>query len=155
MKRNFSPSAIGCKRPRGPTRFGPTRSCTQAAIFRSIVRGLLARVRLDRVGDGVGLGRESRALPVIVGKAVYYFLLLLVLLGVLQILHLELISGPIQAMLNKITAALPNIFEALLILAMAWVIAVVLRTVFASVLARVRFDRVPLIWASPPRQVRG
>ena len=31
----LSPSAAGCNRPPGPTRFGPSRSCIQPAIFRS------------------------------------------------------------------------------------------------------------------------
>ena len=123
-----------------------------AAVVRSGVRGLVERVRLDRVAGGVGLGREGQAVPAIVGKVVYYFLLLLVLLGILQLLHLELISVPLQAMLNKVAAALPNIVEAFLILATAWVIAVVLRTVFTRGLASVGFDRraVELGLVAPP-----
>jgi hypothetical protein len=112
-----------------------------AAIVRSAVRGLLERVQLERVAGDMGLSRESRAVPVLVSKIAYYFVFLIVLLGVFQILHLELISLPLQAMLNKVAGALPNIFEALLILVLAWVIAVVLRTVFARVLAGMGFDR--------------
>jgi Conserved TM helix len=112
-----------------------------AAIVRSAVRGLLERVQLERVAGDMGLSRESRAVPVLVSKIAYYFVFLIVLLGVFQILHLELISLPLQAVLNKVAGALPNIFEALLILVLAWVIAVVLRTVFARVLAGIGFDR--------------
>src|SRR5260364_191099 len=32
---NFSTSAIGCNKPRGPTRFGPCRTCIQAISLRS------------------------------------------------------------------------------------------------------------------------
>lgn len=32
---NFTPSAIGCRRPYGPTMFGPFRSCMYPKIFRS------------------------------------------------------------------------------------------------------------------------
>ena len=32
---NFTPSAIGCSRPCGPTRYGPIRDCRRAANLRS------------------------------------------------------------------------------------------------------------------------
>src|SRR5262249_28263033 len=35
LRTNLIMSAKGCKRPQGPTRFGPSRFCTHAAIFRS------------------------------------------------------------------------------------------------------------------------
>lgn len=31
----FSPSATGCRRPKGPARLGPIRSCMKAATLRS------------------------------------------------------------------------------------------------------------------------
>ncbi len=130
-----------------------------AAVVRSMLRRLLDRLRLDAVAARVGLARETRALPEIISRLVYYLLLLLVLLGVFQILRLELITVPFQAMLNKIAAALPNILHALLILGIAWVIAVVLRAVFAGVLARVGFDQragdLGLVAAPAPGAARG
>ncbi len=35
LKNNFTPSAKGCNNPKGPARFGPSRSCKKAANFRS------------------------------------------------------------------------------------------------------------------------
>ena len=35
LNTNFSRSAKACSRPKGPTTFGPRRSCTAAQIFRS------------------------------------------------------------------------------------------------------------------------
>jgi hypothetical protein len=32
---SFTPSAIGCRMPCGPTRYGPMRDCMRAANFRS------------------------------------------------------------------------------------------------------------------------
>jgi hypothetical protein len=32
---SFTPSAMGCSSPRGPTRYGPIRDCSRAANFRS------------------------------------------------------------------------------------------------------------------------
>lgn len=32
---SFRPSAMGCSRPRGPTKFGPFRSCIYPSSFRS------------------------------------------------------------------------------------------------------------------------
>ncbi len=112
-----------------------------AAIIRSMVRRLLDRLRLDTVAERTGLPRDVRTLPEIISKLVYYLLLLFVLLGILQILRLDLISVPIQAMLNKIAAALPNVLQALFILAIAWVIASLLRALVARILAGVGFDR--------------
>lgn len=35
LVKSFTASAIGCKRPYGPTMFGPLRSCMYPRIFRS------------------------------------------------------------------------------------------------------------------------
>lgn len=46
---SFRPSAIGCSRPIGPTRFGPLRCCMYPRSFRSSrVRNATA-IRIDRM----------------------------------------------------------------------------------------------------------
>lgn len=46
---SFRPSAIGCSKPRGPTRFGPLRCCIYPKSFRSkSVRNATA-IRIDRM----------------------------------------------------------------------------------------------------------
>lgn len=46
---SFRPSAIGCSRPIGPTRFGPLRCCMYPKSFRSnSVRNATA-IRIDRI----------------------------------------------------------------------------------------------------------
>lgn len=44
LMKSFTPSAIGCSNPYGPTTFGPFRSCMYPNTFRSIsVRKATAR----------------------------------------------------------------------------------------------------------------
>lgn len=49
--KSFSPSAIGCRRPYGPTTLGPLRSCIYPRTFRStrVRRATARRTKIIRI----------------------------------------------------------------------------------------------------------
>jgi hypothetical protein len=94
-------------------------------IAKAIANGtekLLHKTKLDNKL----LGRmENRTYPPekIIGKIVYYLLLVFVFILVFNILELSFIATPLVGMLSSITGAIPHILKAALLLAAAWVIA--------------------------------
>jgi hypothetical protein len=103
-------------------------------IFAKIVGGLITkylhRTDLDnRLIRNLGMERllteqagKERSVERIIGRLVYYFILLFVVVAFFNALNIPLVTDPINQMLVKITGAVPNIFEALLILFIAWAI---------------------------------
>lgn len=61
---SFTPSAIGCSRPSGPTRFGPFRSCMYPSSFRSRRVRKATAIRIEIMYSS-GLMMLSRMLGII------------------------------------------------------------------------------------------
>ncbi|RDU34850.1 hypothetical protein DRW41_21260 [Neobacillus piezotolerans] len=59
----------------------------------------------------------------IISKVIYYLLLVFVFILFFNILGLNIIAGPLVAMLTAITSAIPSLLKAALILAVAWLLA--------------------------------
>lgn len=66
----------------------------------------------------------------IIGKIVYYTLLVVVWIIFFNMLHLSLIAEPLVTMVSTLTAAIPHLLKAALILLFAWVAAFALRFLF-------------------------
>lgn len=62
----------------------------------------------------------------ILSKIIYYLLLVIVFILFFNILHLNIIAGPLAGMLATIMAAIPSVLKAALILLFAWLIATAL-----------------------------
>ena len=114
-----------------------------ALAAQAFVRAALKKTTLDnRLAKWV-LGEkkeESVEVERWVGKAVYYLLLLFVLVAFLNALNLGAVSEPLTALLNKVFSFLPNIAGALLLLGVAWILASVLRRVVSTALDMARLD---------------
>jgi len=110
-----------------------------------VLRGLRA-VRFDeRLGQQVGeTEAESRpfALSETIGNALYWFIFLIFLPSILSTLELEGTLEPVQDLLNQVLAVLPNIFAAVLVGAVGWLIAQIVRRVVTNLLAATGIDRV-------------
>jgi hypothetical protein len=85
--------------------------------------------------------KEKTKIPDIAGKSVYYLLMLLVFVGVFQVLGLTIITEPFNNFLNKITAYLPQLFGAVILLIIAWILATILRRVLLALLRRTKIDK--------------
>jgi hypothetical protein len=116
-----------------------------ARIVRRIVTGLLAAAGTDRLGERVGLnqvlGRQT--LSGLIGLLAYIFILVPVLIAALNALQIEAITRPATNMLDTFLAAIPNIFAAAVVLAIAYVVGRLVSGLVTNLLAGIGFDTVP------------
>ena len=117
-----------------------------ATIVRRIVTNLLAAIGTDRLAERVGIRRAlgAQQLSGLLGLVVYVLILLPVLVAALNALQLDAVTAPISNMLNQFLAAIPNIFAAVVLLAITFVVAHVIARLVASLLAGAGFNALVL-----------
>jgi len=71
---------------------------------------------------------------------IYYLILLLVLVAFFNALHLELVSGPLQALVEQVMAFVPKLVAGGILILIVWVIATVLRTIVSKALQATTLD---------------
>lgn len=113
-----------------------------ATVTRVVVTHALESFQLDRrVGKTTHMPEDRRLpLSVTLGNVAYYLIFLLFLPAVLDALALPGILAPVQNMINEFLAALPNIIAAALLLAVAYVVAYLVRAVVENMLSALGFD---------------
>jgi len=116
-----------------------------ARILRKIVTNLLAAIGTDGLSERVGLRAVlgDQTLSSLIGLVVYVVILIPVIIAALNALELNAITQPASLMLNKILAALPNLFAGTLILIVSYVVAKLVSSLAAGVLAGFGFDTLP------------
>jgi hypothetical protein len=111
-----------------------------AKIISGAVRGLLRRTTLDnRLASslgGTGIGAEGA-----ISTAVFYLIMVFVLIGFFQALALTAVSEPLNELLAQVLAFLPRVLGAALMLFVAWVVATVLRRIVVTALSAAGIDR--------------
>jgi len=116
-----------------------------ARIVRRIVTGLLAAAGANQLADRVGLsqvlGRQS--LSGLVGLVVYIMILVPVLISALNALQIEAVTRPATNMLDAFLAAIPNIFAAAVVLAIAYIVGRLVAGLVTNLQAGIGFDTVP------------
>lgn len=98
------------------------------AIGRAVEAGLEKTSLDDKLFANVKNRKYSS--EVIIGKIVYYTLLVVVWIIFFNMLQLGLIAEPLVIMVSTLTAAVPHLLKAALILLFAWVVALGLRFLF-------------------------
>ncbi len=132
-----------------------------ATIVRFLVRKVTSAVKIDE--HLTEAAREDGEKPITVSKAAseasYWLVFLLFLPAVLNALALPGLLEPVQAMVTKVLAFLPNLFAAALILGIGWLAARIIQRICTSVLAAVGTDalseRVGLAPILGKRQLSG
>ena len=116
-----------------------------AKILRKVVTNLLASIGTDRLSERVGLRSAlgDKTLSDLIGLIVYVIILIPVLIAALNAMELDAITQPASLMLNKILAALPNLFAGSLILVVAYVVGKLVAGLTQSVLSGIGFDNLP------------
>ena len=82
----------------------------------------------------------------IIGKIVYYTLLVVVWIIFFNMLNLSLIAEPLVEMVSTMTAAIPHLLKAALILLFAWAIAALLRYLFIKGAGMIRLGEKLVKW---------
>lgn len=122
-----------------------------ATIAKLILTRTLEAARLDeRLGEQVGeesaeeggdaATSASYSLTQTISNVVYWFIFLLFLPAILNTLQLQGTLQPVQQLLNEILLVLPNIFAALLIGFVGWLLAQVVRRIVTNFLAAAGAD---------------
>ncbi|MGB0563357.1 MAG: mechanosensitive ion channel [Spirulinaceae cyanobacterium] len=91
--------------------------------------------------EGGEAAQPALSLAQTAGNTLYWFIFLLFLPSILSTLKLEGTLAPVQALLNQVLAVLPNIFAAVLIGFVGWLIAQVVRRVVTNLLAAAGADQ--------------
>ncbi len=127
-----------------------------AAILLAVawVLATLTRLFVKRVLDAFGIderlnqqvdetsGETQLNLSETIANALYWFIFLLFLPSILSTLQLEGTLRPVQELLNNVLAIVPNIFAAVVIGVVGWLIAQVVRRVVTNLLAATGVDQI-------------
>jgi len=113
-----------------------------AQVVRRIVTNLVAATGADQLGNKFGLAQSQQSLSVIAGTLVYVFILIPTAIAALNALKIEAISVPAISMLTKVLDAIPQIFTAIAILGIAYVIGQFVSEILTNVLTGIGFNNV-------------
>ena len=113
-----------------------------AKIVRDLVSNLLAASGADRLGESAGL-RGTMSLSSLVALVVYILILVPALVAALQALKIEALTAPAIQMLNAVMTAIPNIFAAAVILAVAYFVARLVSSLISNLLGGIGFNGLP------------
>ena len=122
-----------------------------AQVVRRIVTNLLAATGTDRLGAqfGISPATSGQSLSGIIGTVVYVLILIPTAIAALNALRIDAISAPAIAMLNQILNAIPRIFTAGVILAIAYVIGRFVADFVTSILTSIGFNNI-FTWLGLP-----
>ncbi len=125
-----------------------------AQVVQRIVTNLLAAAGADSLGARFGISRSSggQSLSWIVGTIVYVLILIPTAIAALNALDIQAISLPAIAMLNTILGALPNIFTAAIILAVAYILGRWIADLVTNILTGIGFNNVFSWLGMQPKQ---
>ena len=113
-----------------------------ATLVKTVVTRGLGALNLDgRLGESIGDSSDF-VISDTIGNALYWFIFLLFLPSILSTLSLEGTLVPIQGMLDKVLAMLPNVLGAVLIGAVGWFVAQIVRRIVTSLLAATGVDSI-------------
>ena len=114
-----------------------------ALIIAAIARGIVSKLDLSKKLDSWGMkSDESQRIKIEkgIGKGVFYFVMLFVLIAFFQSLGLTQVSEPLNRFMEQIFSYIPQLVGAVLLLFVAWVIASIMKFVVARGLALAKVD---------------
>lgn len=106
-----------------------------AALVRGGMNRVMAGKRLQERTEG-----QLRPVGTWAGRVVFYTLMVFVLAGAFQALRLHSVAGPLDTMLQRFTAFLPQLAGGAILLGVAWIIGSVLRFLVTRGLGRTGLD---------------
>lgn len=108
------------------------------------VQALLSKTDIDnRIARWLSGGNNSQTsanVEKIIASIVFWIVMLFALVGFLQALQLQTISDPLTNLLDKVLGYLPQIGGAIVLMAVAWALATIAKTVVVRVLHSLSID---------------
>ena len=116
-----------------------------ARIVQRVATNLLAAIGADRLSERVGIAKVigEKKLSGLLGLLAYILILVPVIVGSLNALQIEAVTGPASQMLSIILGTLPGILAAVLVIGVAYVVARVVSGLATNMLAAIGFDNLP------------
>lgn len=109
-----------------------------ATVIRSLVNRALGATRLDdTLSENAGMEPVSATM----GNVAYWLALLLFLPAIVGVLQIEGLMAPLENMTQTMLGMLPNVFAAVVIAVLGWIIAKVVRGLVANLLSATGIDR--------------
>ena len=112
-----------------------------ALVARAVVRGALHRTQFDNRLAQWASGGKPVAIEQAVGTVVYWIVMLFVAVAVFQVLDLSLAAEPLNALLSRLAAFVPQLAGAAILLLIAWVVATALRKLLSGALHAMQIDK--------------
>jgi hypothetical protein len=109
-----------------------------ASLVRSLITGALSKTSID---EKISTAAEMKPVSGSIGDVLYWLILLMFLPAILGTLKMEGLLVPVQGMVDKILAMLPNILAAAVIGLVGWFVARILRDLVQNLLQVVGFDK--------------
>ena len=115
-----------------------------ALVVAGVIEGLLNRTSIDnKIANWLTTSQEGVEPPKVekwISGAVFWIIIILTVVGVLQQLQLDAVSEPLNSFLNQILIFLPQLFGAAILLGVAWLIASLVKLVTTRALRLLRLD---------------
>ncbi|NJM73786.1 MAG: mechanosensitive ion channel [Scytonema sp. RU_4_4] len=112
-----------------------------AAIASAVVRSLLKRTDIDnRIAAGITGDRDVPQVETFISGLVFWGILLLTIVAVLDTLQLRVASQPLTSFLDQIGDYLPRFAGAVVILGIAWLVATLVKLITVRGLQALRVD---------------
>jgi len=113
-----------------------------ATVLKFIVVKALDATNLDeRLRSGAGMEEDQTSFSHSIANALFWFIFLLFLPGILDALGMAGLVAPVQGMFDDLLAAIPNIIGAGIILLVGWFVARIVRQVLTNLLAAAGADK--------------
>jgi hypothetical protein len=106
-----------------------------------VAKGLGAARFDEKIGGKAGVEAEKLPMSKTLSELVFWLVLLVFFPAILSTLGLEGLLRPVQGMMNKILDILPNIFTAVLIGLVGWIVARIVQRIVTSLFEAIGTDR--------------
>ena len=113
-----------------------------ATVLKKVILRVLQAAKVDEsLGSKAGIDKAEMPLSQTIAEIVFFLVLLLFLPMVLNALALGGLLEPLQLMIGKILAFLPNLFAAAIILIIGWFLAKILQKIVINLLVAMGTER--------------
>ena len=109
-------------------------------LVRKVLSNLKLNVRLDSVNKQTGATGKLMDVEHLLAAIVFWFVILLTAIGVLNILNIEQLSMPLSTVAGQILGYLPSLLSGVLLLLLAYLLATLARFSVAKMLKITRID---------------
>jgi hypothetical protein len=115
-----------------------------AAIIKGVVKKILNSTDIDnKLAAAVTGQRGGEALPIEswIANLIFWIIMLFVIIAALNALNLQAVSAPLNTLLDQIAGFVPKILGAAFLLAIAWAVATIVKTIVTRGLSALNIEQ--------------